>query len=222
MRKSRRTGSQGPLTGRSSFSLTSADGIALMVAEYQSLRAEIVTLIGLQSQLQALAVIGFGTVLSVGFQSDKAVIVLIYPLLSAILGVSWLNHAQSVSRIAAYIAEQVERSAGQGYMGWENYVRTAPLTYGRLGYWGVRSIFPGSSVLAIIAGSAIAKHSLGETVVFISSAVVTVATVVVVLLWREDALVSDFRQSTATAAFSPPPLPVEEESAPVGNAGPAA
>jgi hypothetical protein len=121
--------------------LRPSDGVHLAVAEYESLRAEILKLVELQFQIIGLTVLAFGTILSVGLQTKNAAIMLLHPLLSLILGVSWLNHAHGISRCAEYITQHIEAKLGVDYMGWENYVQRHPISGGRISFWGVRAIF---------------------------------------------------------------------------------
>ncbi|PZG53993.1 hypothetical protein C1I98_05040 [Spongiactinospora gelatinilytica] len=84
------------------------DRTQLAVAEYTSLRAEIVQLTGLRTQLIGGSVVVFGVVLSVGFEAGNTAVVLVYPLLSLVLGIAWLYKAHLITRIAAYLRERVE------------------------------------------------------------------------------------------------------------------
>lgn len=159
----------------------------LIVAEYQSLRAEILKLIELQSQLVALTVIAFGTVLSVGFQTQSPVIILIHPLLAAILGTSWLNHAHAASRIATYLRLEIEERVGSPGLHWESYVQKYPLPNAWFGYWGVRSIFMCSSVLAIIASSVVGSLGPAEWAVYVVALAITLGMTGMFFCWREPA-----------------------------------
>lgn len=163
-----------------------AEGCAeLIVAEYESLRCEILKLIELQAQLISLIVVALGTMLSFGLQMKNSTVILVYPLLSLILGISWLNHSHAISRCAAYLSQELEPRFGRNALGWENYVRKNPLRYGMLGYWGVRSIFMGSSVTAVISGMVILRGTAVEIVLVAFSCIVTAATIVIFLVWRE-------------------------------------
>lgn len=159
--------------------------VELIVAEYTSLRNEILKPLELQVQLISLNVIALGTMLSFGIQAGNSVVILIYPLLSLILGISWLNHSHANSRCAAYLSQELEPQLGGKVLGWGNYVRQNPLRYGMLGYWGVRSIFMGSSVAAVIAGIFLLQDTTVGIVFAVFSCVVTGATILIFLIWRE-------------------------------------
>src|SRR4051794_12899968 len=81
----------------------------LTLAEYSSLRAEILKLIELQSQFLAITVVAFGTIASVGFQAKNERMVLIQPVLALILGVLWMNNAHSICRCARYLRKLEKR-----------------------------------------------------------------------------------------------------------------
>ncbi|MEV8630928.1 hypothetical protein AB0395_04660 [Streptosporangium sp. NPDC051023] len=155
------------------------------MAEYTSLRSEIVSLTGLQSQITAVVTVAFGAVLTAGFQVRNAAIILIYPLLSMVLGISWLFKAHLITRLAAYIRDKVEDRVGLQNMGWEHYVQDHSLPSGRFAYWGFRSIFPVTSIIAV--GTSLAVPSQGATMVVLYglAVVVTLATIATFVLWRE-------------------------------------
>src|SRR2546421_407300 len=91
---------------------------ALTVAEYASLRAEIIKLIELQSQLVSVAVLSVGALLGVAVQQRNAGLAFVYPVLALILGIAWLNHAHAIHRCARYLAQVLEPASG-GAVGWE-------------------------------------------------------------------------------------------------------
>jgi hypothetical protein len=124
---------------------------SLSLAEYQSLRTEILSLIAMQGQLIALTVVAFGTVMSVGFQAKNPAIALIHPILALILGASWMNHAHSVCRCAAYIRKKEQALGDLKNFGWEHFVQATPFPMHYIGFWGVRAIFAVTSFIAVDA-----------------------------------------------------------------------
>ncbi|MDQ3274887.1 MAG: hypothetical protein M3Q39_07605 [Actinomycetota bacterium] len=181
----------------------SAEGpVELIIAEYESLRGEILKLIELQSQLVSLAVVALGTILSFGLQARNSVLVFVYPFLSLMLGISWLNHSHAISRCAAYLSLEFESRCGHSVLGWENYVRRNPLRFGMLGYWGVRSVFMGSSVTAFVAGIILLRGTAVEMIAATTSCLVTASTILLFVVWREPSprkLLKDERARTAQA-----------------------
>ncbi|MFI0419663.1 hypothetical protein [Spongiactinospora sp. 9N601] len=163
------------------------DRTQLAVAEYTSLRAEIVQLTGLQTQLIGGTVVAFGVILSVGFEAGNTAVVLVYPLLSLVLGIAWLYKAHLITRIAAYLRERVEGRVGPGDLGWEHFVRTHPLPHRLLAYWGLRSVFPVTSVLAMVASHVVGSPRSALLALYAASCLVTAGTFVIFAVWREPA-----------------------------------
>lgn len=185
------TSPSGQSASRARPDLRPGDKAALLVAEYEGLRAEVLKLVELQSQLQSLAVIAFGTTMSVGFQADSAIVILIHPALALILGASWLNHAHAIHRIAGYLSGRLEPRVGSDHLGWENYVRTHPLRFGRVGYWATRSVFMVSAVLAAASGALITQETTRDLTVLCVSGGIAAATVLMFLVWQEEPLPLD-------------------------------
>lgn len=165
--------------------LSGESRVELIVAEYESLRCEILKLIEMQSQLVSLAVIALGTMLSFGLQTQNSALVFVYPFLSLILGISWLNHSHAISRCAAYLSQELEPRCGTGVLGWEQFVRRNPLRFGMLGYWGVRSVFMGSSFASLVAGSILFRGGTDEIIIGASSYFATALTTTIFFVWRE-------------------------------------
>lgn len=168
-----------------SSELSGESRVELIIAEYASLRCEILKLIEMQSQLISLAVVALGAMLSFALQTGNSALVFVYPFLALILGVSWLNHSHAISRCAAYLSQELEPRCGTGVLGWEQFVRRNPLRFGMLGYWGVRSIFMGSSLAAVVAGSILLRGSTVEIIVGTVSYFITALTITLFLVWRE-------------------------------------
>jgi hypothetical protein len=157
------------------------------LAQFQSLRAEILQLINMQSQLIGVNVVALGALLSIAVQGEKAPIILIYPLISLFLGMSWLNHAHSICRTSEFVASKIEPHYFSEDAGWETYLRQLPPNrFGKLGYWGVRSIFPGGSVLAIVAALLVGINSPFAWIAFAISSTITIVTLVTFAIYRED------------------------------------
>jgi hypothetical protein len=158
---------------------------ALVVAEFVGLRSEITKLIELQSQLVSLTVVTVGAVLGVAVQARSPSLAFVYPVLALILGITWLNHAHAISRCALYLSEEFEPRHGGGKLGWEAFVRRNPLRFGMLGYWGVRSVFMGSSVVALIIGWSLIRQQALLIVAGVFASVLSSGTIALFLLWRE-------------------------------------
>lgn len=157
----------------------------LIVAEYNNLRSEIVQLIRLQFQVTTATMVAFGAILSVGFQARNAAVILIYPLLSLLLGIVWLFKAHMITRIAAYIRVGIEDRVGHQNLGWEHFVQDTPLPRGRFAHWGLRAIFPVTSIVAIVASLAVASPGVTLLLLYGLAFSVTIATIAVFVLWGE-------------------------------------
>ncbi|MFD0000350.1 hypothetical protein [Nocardia sp. NPDC127526] len=158
----------------------------LTVAEFISLRAEIVKLIELQTQLISLSVIAVGAVLGVAVQTKSASLAFVFPLLAIILGISWLNHAHAIHRYAAYLGRHLETRFGEEVLGWEKFVRQHPIRFGVIGYWGLRAVFMASSLAASVIGWTLVENRPAPLVLGAVSTLITVGTFVLFLVWQED------------------------------------
>jgi hypothetical protein len=162
------------------------DVTSLLVAEYTQLREEIIKLAELQFQIVALTVVTFGTVLSVGFQFDNPAAVLVYPLLSLIFVTLWLHHAHRIVRIATYTRQHLEQRVGIENLGWEHHVQSHPLPYRQFAYWGMRSIFVATALVASVEGTAMVQSFGLRTDALIGVSVVAMlGTAGTTWFWRE-------------------------------------
>jgi hypothetical protein len=182
----------------------------LSVAEYESLRAEILKLIEMQGQLIALTVVAFGTVLSVGFQAKNPAIVLVHPILALILGVSWMNHAHSVCRCAAYIRAREHLAGDEQYFGWETFVQRTPIPRYYIGFWGVRAIFAISALIAVVASLGVQPPRGPVIALFVLSCLITAVLFWLSLTWKETS--SDPADRRTPASPGPPRPPRTETS----------
>jgi hypothetical protein len=160
---------------------------ALSLAEFQGLRSEILQLTQMQSQLIALTVVAFGTVVSIGFQAKNPAIVLVHPILALIIGVSWMNHAHSVRRCADYIRARETAMGALTSFGWEHYVRDTPFPKHYVGFWGVRAIFAISSVVALGASLGVKLPHGPVIALFALSSLVTAVLFWLSFAWQEGA-----------------------------------
>jgi hypothetical protein len=164
-----------------------ADENEFALVQFQSLRAEILQLIQMQSQLVGVNVVALGVLLSVAVQGSRAPVVLVYPLVSLILGLSWLNHAHSICRISHFIARGIESQYFRQTSGWETYLRSLePTRFNRIGYWGVRAVFAGGSLISLLASLFIGIHGTIAWIAFSVSAFTTAATLAMFAFLRED------------------------------------
>jgi hypothetical protein len=140
----------------------------------------------MQAQLIGINVVALGAILSVAVQGENGSVVLVYPLISLMLGISWLNHAHSILRTSTFIARSMEEHLREEDR-WENYLRTLePTNFNRISYWGVRSAFPIGSILALVAGLLIGIEGRLAWVAFAISCTIAIATVAIFAFLREN------------------------------------
>ncbi len=107
-----------------------ADSLQVDLAEYNALRAEIQTLLTLQSAFLALAVAIIAAVIPVAASQEACVrpwIVAAIPLPFAILAILYADVVGRIGRAARYIqvtlrARLLKQTAPQDALGWEQYV----------------------------------------------------------------------------------------------------
>ncbi|SPT64510.1 hypothetical protein [Actinomadura madurae] len=181
---------------------------ALVAAEYVSLRAEIVKLIELQAQLVSLTVISTGAIMGAAVQVQSAGLAFVYPVLALILGISWLNHALAIGRAARYLSQDFEPRCGDGVLGWERFVRRNPLRFGMLGYWGVRSVFMGSSLVAVLIGWTLIEARAAQLAFGVLSTLISIVTFALFIAWREPSPRELFAEEhSADGSVVPEPRP---------------
>lgn len=208
-----------PRIGRAKLAAPAAEGITspnwdhtqLAITQYASLRAEIVQLCSLQAQMITLTVVAFGAILPVGLQARNAAIILIYPLLSLVLGLVWLYKAHAITRIATYLRTGVEARVGQQNLGWEHFVQEHPLPRRWLAYWAIRSVFPVTSALAIAVSFAVAAPGTALFILYCLAFMITLLTITMFILWREAS--PEFPRH----GFSRSPHPKSDTSRPSGE-----
>ena len=94
---------------------------SLIVAEYNSLRGEIVSRIGIRQNLLSLTLLVFGTLMGASLQPKiNTSILLIYPIISSFLSISWVYNDLRIKQLANYIRE-IETSTK--IMGWSLYLK---------------------------------------------------------------------------------------------------
>lgn len=152
----------------------------LVVAEYTSLRGEIVKRIEIQHQLISLALIAPGTVLALGFQTNSSSLLLVYPLLGMFLSAVWLSNSFAIHDLAAYLQSHIQPPAGKDHAIWEQFrVSTDTRHLGLLHFWGTRGLFIGTEFLALLAGITLAKFDAAHLLFLIIGALSSILTVIV-------------------------------------------
>src|SRR5260370_17125833 len=91
----------------------SSENIPVILAEYNSLKAEILKRIEIRHQLTSLALIAPGTIIAVEFQVHNAFLILSYPILACLLSAVWLANTRAYHEVSNYIRTQVEPKLGK-------------------------------------------------------------------------------------------------------------
>ena len=141
-------------TGDSAFS---TDSPQFMIAQYQSLRDEIIKRIEMEHQLVGLAMIAAGTVLAAGVQGNRAYIILLLPPITFFLATAWAQNDRRIREISTFIRSQIESRADQKVLWWETYKGTREGMSGSLNLVAANSLFIGIQMMAFILGASLSK-----------------------------------------------------------------
>ncbi len=167
-------------TEESMRSQTKAQIGELVVAEYTTLRDEIVKRIEIQHQLISLALIAPGTVLAIGFQTSSASLMLVYPLLGMFLSAVWLSNSFAIYDIAAYLRSHIQPDMGEDHSIWEQFRATIDTKHSTLlHFWGTRGLFMGTQLLVLLAGITLAKFDTAQILFLLVGALSSLLTVIV-------------------------------------------
>jgi len=94
--------------------------VSELLAEYATLREEILKRMEFQHQLISLTLIIAGTILSIGLQSESPISpLLVYPLIAVFLAIGWKHHNTRISTIGQYIRDNIEKKLT--HVNWETY-----------------------------------------------------------------------------------------------------
>lgn len=124
--------------------------IDYLTTEYTALRAELLKRIELQHQLMSLALVAFGTFLTVGIQGSSTVS-MAYPPMAMFLAISWSQSDIRIRQIHQYVKKFTEERILNGEVGWEHVHRTSSISkLGSLSFVSSRGILIGTQVLAVV------------------------------------------------------------------------
>jgi|GEM_PF-1635686 hypothetical protein len=145
--------------------LSSTEEATVRLAEYATLRAEILKRFEMHFQLVSLAIVAAGTLLFTGVQSPDrrvgAVLVLSYPFLAFLLGSVWGHSDRRISQLGAYIRTQVEPRFGKDAQGkvrmdWEGH-HVGSKVRPRLYHFAMSWIFVGTQLFLIAIAVLVTK-----------------------------------------------------------------
>ena len=98
-----------------------SENVSLIIAEYTALREEILKRLEIDHQLIALALIAPGTILTIGFQTRNASIMLVYPILALFLSAIWVINETGIIEKGIYIRDHIESRVGENNIGWQHF-----------------------------------------------------------------------------------------------------
>jgi hypothetical protein len=135
------------------------------LAEYATLRAEILKRFEVHFQVVSLTIIAAGTLLFAALQSPDrrvgAVLVLSYPFLAFLLGSAWGHSDRRIAQLGAYIRERIEPefgkdAHGQPRMGWESHHARSHVTP-HLYRFAISWVFAGTELFLIAVAVAVLR-----------------------------------------------------------------
>jgi hypothetical protein len=141
---------------------------AFLLAEYNTLRDEILRRIEAQEKAISLTLLIFGTILGFGLQNHSPLIILLYPIISTFLASIWVYNTVSIKKVALYIKDEIENKIDKKNMGWEsrtNILYRRPLAFFlSLAIYGV---FLGTPISAIFVVLLIFSLPISLTEIFL-------------------------------------------------------
>jgi hypothetical protein len=163
---------------------TSTDDTAksdALLTEYNALRSELVSRIGIRNQIFLGALTLAGVTFSFGLSNPS--IAFVCPIIAMCLGAAWLQHDARVREIGEYIREQIEPNVPG--LGWEVHRRQRKVKSTRVGGMRLTTLSAGGvfiviQIMAILIGaSKISAFTLSE---WLFGAVAVACTFVTTLL----------------------------------------
>ena len=128
--------------------------IDLVIAEYNTLRAEILKRIELRYQLLAITITAFGAILAFGSQLKSPILIFLYPILALCSMIIWLSNKYDIEQISNYIRKEIEDRVGKECLNWENQ-RALVKRKGteKLLSYGTTGFFISTQILALAIGT---------------------------------------------------------------------
>src|SRR5258708_7476136 len=159
----------------------SPENIPIVLAEYNSLKAEVLKRIEIRHQLTTFALIAPGTIIAVGFQVKNTFLILSYPILACLLSAVWLANTRAYHEVSIYIRTQIEPKLGRTNLKWQHVHYNAPHPFRLIGFLGSGAIFIFTELLAIFAGITLAKFNVPEIILLALAILSVLLTIFMVL-----------------------------------------
>jgi hypothetical protein len=151
-----------------------------VLAEYNSMRNEVIKRIELRYQIINLSLVISGVLFTTGFNSKQASVFLIYPFISSLLFSLWLHNGNAIMVIGTYLRDKIEieffdRKGPAWEIGvGERAQKTTPSIWwssDRSDVFFSGGIFLVTQLVAIYLGWSFYSSSVAETVLFVLDAV---------------------------------------------------
>lgn len=124
---------------------------SFLLAQYASLREEVLKRVEIQHQLILGTLVAVGSILTVGTQGDSASILLLYPFLAIFLTLAWSQNDHRNRQIAQHLALHEKLFLTDLAAGWEHSRSSSRLwVFGSRKVFAARGIFVGSEVFAVL------------------------------------------------------------------------
>jgi hypothetical protein len=127
-----------------------------LLAQYRTLRAEIVNQSTLQQQLLTVTITALAALLTIAFETKNALMPLTFPLLALFLALAWGSNQRSITRIARFLRDELEEELIKAdvlpeRLAWEHYVRASRAKRGYLSFQVIstRGLFSIGSLVCI-------------------------------------------------------------------------
>lgn len=122
-----------------------------LLAQYNSLREEVLKRIELQHQLILGTLVALGTMLTVSTQPGSLSILLVYPVLAMFLTLAWSQNDTRNRQITRYIDQNEVIFLNDPSIGWEHSHTSSRLwRFGSRKVFAARGIFVGSQILTVL------------------------------------------------------------------------
>lgn len=124
---------------------------AFLMAQYASLREEVLKRLEIQHQLILGTLVAVGTILTVSTQGGGLSILLVYPFLAMFLTLAWSQNDHRNRQITQHLARHEDAFLNDVSLGWERSRTSSRLwIFGSRKVFAARGIFVGSQVLTIL------------------------------------------------------------------------
>jgi hypothetical protein len=171
-----------------------------VVAEYNALRAEILKRVETRYTLLSITLTALAALLTFGAQTNRAILILLYPILALCLAISWSSNDYQIGKISDYIIEFIECTVGAENLNWEYHRNSLPKErLERFFSVGSKGIFILTELFAFIAGVLIGvthpkENTVGElSIAIIFSLACFLATLLLLTLYRRSTIATSPR-----------------------------